>query len=73
MADGGFSVAGRENQQELLSRRLFLCQSAAALGALHAGGVFVCKLFDAFLPFTVQVRCACWRLVLWCRLVCLCA
>ena len=26
MADGGFSVAGKENIQEILSKQLYLCQ-----------------------------------------------
>jgi len=54
LADGGFSVAGKENYQELLSRQLVLCQFAAAIATLREGGVFVCKLFDTFLRFTVD-------------------
>lgn len=55
MADGGFSVVGRENLQEYLSRQLVLCQFLTALATLQKGGVFVCKLFDSFLPFTVDL------------------
>ncbi len=44
---------GRENEQELLSRRLVLCQFLVAFATLRAGGTFVCKLFDTFLPLTV--------------------
>lgn len=54
MADGGFSVEGRENEQERLSQQLVLCQFVMALSVLRQGGVFVCKLFDTFLPVTVH-------------------
>ena len=53
MADGGFSVEGQENLQEILSKRLYLCQFLTALGILRVGGHFVCKLFDTFTPFSV--------------------
>jgi len=54
LADGGFSVTGKDNYQEFLSRQLVLCQCIAALITLRKGGVFVCKLFDNFLSFTVD-------------------
>lgn len=53
MADGGFSVEGEENNQEILSKRLYLCQFLCALGILRTGGHFVCKLFDCFTSFSV--------------------
>ncbi|XP_076353934.1 cap methyltransferase 1 isoform X4 [Tachypleus tridentatus] len=53
MADGGFSVEGQENIQEILSKRLYLCQFLCALSVLRTGGHFVCKLFDIFTPFSV--------------------
>jgi len=53
MADGGFDVEGQENLQEVLSRRLYLCQSLMALALLREGGHFVCKLFDIFTTFSV--------------------
>ena len=53
MADGGFSVEGQENNQEILSKRLYLCQFLCALGILKTGGHFVCKLFDCFTSFSV--------------------
>ena len=53
MADGGFSVEGQENLQEILSKRLYLCQFLCALGILKTGGHFVCKLFDCFTHFSV--------------------
>ncbi|RZF33420.1 hypothetical protein LSTR_LSTR009611 [Laodelphax striatellus] len=53
MADGGFSVQGQENIQEILSKRLYLCQFLVALFIVRIGGHFVCKLFDVFSPFSV--------------------
>lgn len=53
MADGGFSVAGNENIQEIMSKRLYLCQFLVALCIVRTGGHFVCKLFDVFSPFSV--------------------
>ena len=53
MADGGFSVEGQENIQEILSKQLYLCQCLVALSIVRPGGHFVCKLFDLFTPFSV--------------------
>jgi cap1 methyltransferase len=53
MADGGFSVEGQENIQEILSKRIYLCQFLCALAILRPNGSFVCKLFDVFTPFSV--------------------
>uniref|UniRef100_A0A1I8MRU7 Cap-specific mRNA (nucleoside-2'-O-)-methyltransferase 1 n=1 Tax=Musca domestica TaxID=7370 RepID=A0A1I8MRU7_MUSDO len=53
MADGGFSVEGEENIQEILSKQLYLCQCLTALKILRNKGSFVCKLFDVFTPFSV--------------------
>ncbi|KAG1683249.1 Cap-specific mRNA (nucleoside-2'-O-)-methyltransferase 1 [Nymphon striatum] len=53
MADGGFSVEGQENIQEILSNQLYLCQFMFALSILRTDGHFVCKLFDIFTPFSV--------------------
>ncbi|XP_002738079.1 cap-specific mRNA (nucleoside-2'-O-)-methyltransferase 1-like [Saccoglossus kowalevskii] len=53
MADGGFSVAGQENIQEILSKQLLLCQFLCALSIIREGGNFVCKTFDLFTPFSV--------------------
>ncbi|CDW57523.1 cap specific mRNA [Trichuris trichiura] len=61
MADGGFSVEGQENIQEILSKRLYLCQSLCALMVLGKGGNFVCKLFDTFTVFTVGLLYLLWR------------
>ncbi|XP_064386721.1 cap-specific mRNA (nucleoside-2'-O-)-methyltransferase 1-like isoform X2 [Halichondria panicea] len=53
MADGGISVEGQENVQELLTKQLVLCQYTCALSILATGGNFVCKVFDMFTPFSV--------------------
>lgn len=53
MADGGFSVEGQENIQEILSKRLYLCQLLVSLCIVREGGNFFCKLFDIFTPFSV--------------------
>uniref|UniRef100_A0A3Q2NN56 Cap-specific mRNA (nucleoside-2'-O-)-methyltransferase 1 n=1 Tax=Fundulus heteroclitus TaxID=8078 RepID=A0A3Q2NN56_FUNHE len=53
MADGGFSVDGQENIQEILTKQLLLCQFLTALSTLRTGGHFVCKTFDLFTPFSV--------------------
>uniref|UniRef100_A0A452TY68 Cap-specific mRNA (nucleoside-2'-O-)-methyltransferase 1 n=1 Tax=Ursus maritimus TaxID=29073 RepID=A0A452TY68_URSMA len=53
MADGGFSVEGQENLQEILSKQLLLCQFLMALSVVRTGGHFICKTFDLFTPFSV--------------------
>ncbi|XP_050074447.1 cap-specific mRNA (nucleoside-2'-O-)-methyltransferase 1 [Anopheles maculipalpis] len=53
MADGGFSVEGQENQQEILSKQLYLCQLIVALAIVRPEGHFVMKVFDLFTPFSV--------------------
>ena len=53
MADGGFSVEGQENIQEILSKQLYLAQCLVALSLLRTNGHFVVKLFDLFTPFSV--------------------
>lgn len=53
MADGGFSVEGQENIQEILSKQLYLCQFLVAISILRTGGHFVCKLFDLFTQYSV--------------------
>lgn len=55
MADGGFSVEGQENIQEILSKQLYLCQCLAALMLVRTGGHFVVKLFDVFTHFSVGI------------------
>ncbi|XP_004536753.1 cap-specific mRNA (nucleoside-2'-O-)-methyltransferase 1 isoform X1 [Ceratitis capitata] len=53
MADGGFSVEGQENIQEILSKQLYLCQCLTALKILRVNGSFLCKMFDLFTPFSI--------------------
>ncbi|KAK7129197.1 hypothetical protein R3I94_017421 [Phoxinus phoxinus] len=53
MADGGFSVEGQENIQEILSKQLLLCQFLTAMSVVRPGGHFLCKSFDLFTPFSV--------------------
>ncbi|XP_048579505.1 cap-specific mRNA (nucleoside-2'-O-)-methyltransferase 1 [Nematostella vectensis] len=53
MADGGFSVEGQENIQEILSKQLYLCQFLMAILILRTGGHFLCKVFDLFTPFSI--------------------
>ncbi|OUC44802.1 ribosomal RNA large subunit methyltransferase J, partial [Trichinella nativa] len=61
MADGGFSVVGEEILQEVLSKRIYLCQSLCGLLVLRKGGTFLCKFFDTFTPFTVDLICLLWH------------
>jgi cap1 methyltransferase len=37
MADGGFSVEGQENIQEILSKQLYLCQFLVGLSIVRTG------------------------------------
>lgn len=46
-------MEGQENLQEILSKRLYLCQCLVALRIVRVGGHFVVKLFDLFTPFSV--------------------
>ncbi|XP_033334094.2 cap methyltransferase 1 [Megalopta genalis] len=55
MSDGGFSVKGQENIQEILSKQLYLCQCLVALMIVREGGHFVTKLFDIFTPFSAGI------------------
>ena len=64
MADGGFSVEGQENIQEILSKQLYLCQFLVALNIVRVGGNFVCKLFDVFTPFSAGLLYLMYRYVL---------
>jgi cap1 methyltransferase len=59
MCDGGFSVEGKEEIQEVMSKRLYLCQFIVGLslarvedGDSEPGGNYLCKLFDVFTPFS---------------------
>lgn len=52
-ADGGFSVDGNEDLQEVLSKNIYLCQCLTALEILRNDGNFVVKLFDTFTRFSI--------------------
>ncbi len=54
-ADGGFSVEGKENIQEILSKQLYLCQCLCALLILRKGGHFLVKVFDLFTEFSADL------------------
>lgn len=54
-------MQGQENIQEILSKRLFLCQLLCALKVMAKGGNFVCNLFDVFTPFTAGLVYLLWR------------
>ncbi|XP_031622704.1 cap-specific mRNA (nucleoside-2'-O-)-methyltransferase 1-like, partial [Contarinia nasturtii] len=53
MSDGGFSVEGQENVQEILSKQLYVCQCLTALSIVRDDGHFVTKVFDLFTSFSV--------------------
>ncbi|CAH2101425.1 unnamed protein product [Euphydryas editha] len=46
LADGGFSVQGRENDQETLSHQLYFCQMLSILLLTKIGGTAIMKFFD---------------------------
>ncbi len=48
-------MEGAENLQEVLSKRLYLCQLLAAISVLAAGGSYVCKLFDVTTAFSAAL------------------
>lgn len=54
-ADGGFDFSVDFDNQERLFYRLFLCEVVTALTTQKIGGTFVCKLFDMFHRFTVEI------------------
>ncbi|CAG8679949.1 12382_t:CDS:2, partial [Acaulospora morrowiae] len=51
----GFDVRGRESQQEILMKRLLLCQIITMFMTLQKDGDFVLKVFDIFTPFTAAL------------------
>eukprot|EP00727_Mastigamoeba_balamuthi_P012708 m51a1_g806 putative cg6379-pa (93) ;mRNA; r:665833-666111 len=56
-ADGGVGVDGRENLQKVCTKRLLLCEAAAALMCLRAGGAYACKVFGVYSSFSVGLVC----------------
>lgn len=64
MGDGGFSVKGQENIQEILSKRLYLCQCLLALKVVKVDGHCIIKFFDTFTTFTIgllYLMCKCFK------------
>jgi len=55
VADGGFDVSRHFISQELFTQQLLLCQFTVGLSIMRKGGVFLCKLFDTFWPFTASL------------------
>ncbi|PHZ14421.1 FtsJ-domain-containing protein [Rhizopus microsporus ATCC 52813] len=55
VADGGFDFSGHEAEQEQLAQKLILCEIITMLSTLRQGGAFVCKFFDMFTEFTVDL------------------
>ncbi|KAK9718089.1 FtsJ-like methyltransferase [Popillia japonica] len=53
MSDGGFSVEGNENLQEVLSKQIYVCQCLMALYIIRPHGYFVTKMFDLVTKFSV--------------------
>lgn len=53
--DGGFSEASDQNNQELLSFPLLLCQVIAMIGTLNTGGTYIQKVFACHEVPTVRL------------------
>ncbi|KAK6617235.1 hypothetical protein RUM44_005566 [Polyplax serrata] len=52
MADGGMPIE-MKNDQELICKKLYLCQCLVAMKIVRTGGHFVLKLYDLFTNFSV--------------------
>uniref|UniRef100_A0AAN0LPR9 Methyltransferase 1 n=1 Tax=Nesodiprion zhejiangensis nucleopolyhedrovirus TaxID=3135970 RepID=A0AAN0LPR9_9BACU len=52
MGDGEFSVDGQGNMQEILLKRIYLCQCLIALMVIRTGGHCVIKFFEIYTPFS---------------------
>lgn len=52
MGDGGFTLHGDYNKQEVLSKQIVLTQFLTAMYCLRKGGNFMCKLFDMYHTFS---------------------
>lgn len=64
ICDGGFDVSGKELQQEILSKRLYIAQTRMALRSLAIGGDLLLKLFDVNLKFSIELIyliCCCFK------------
>ncbi|XP_065078736.1 cap-specific mRNA (nucleoside-2'-O-)-methyltransferase 1-like [Ochlerotatus camptorhynchus] len=51
MCDGGFYV--KNNNQETISKQLYLCLVLLAVGVIRPGGNAILKVFDLYTPFSV--------------------
>ncbi|VDP19745.1 unnamed protein product [Soboliphyme baturini] len=61
MADGRIPGTRGHKLQEILSKRMYLCQACCAFSILTTGGNFVFKVFDTFTPFSVGLLYLLWR------------
>ncbi|AII15794.1 methyltransferase [Penaeus monodon nudivirus] len=52
LADGGIDFSGRENEQEVISKNLYVSQLLLGLKIVKEGGFIVCKFFDMFTRFS---------------------
>lgn len=54
-ADGGFNYSSDYNNQEKQSYRIIYNEVLTALTLQKRGGIFICKIFDIFQRFTVEL------------------
>ena len=54
-ADGGFNYSSDYNNQEKQSYRIIFNEVLTALTLQKKGGIFICKIFDIFQRFTVEL------------------
>ncbi|KAE9416868.1 hypothetical protein Angca_006557, partial [Angiostrongylus cantonensis] len=52
MADGAYNMEGSETIQEIILKRLYLCQLLISLCIVRENGTFFCTFFDVFTPFS---------------------
>eukprot|EP00040_Diaphanoeca_grandis_P026523 m.148749 g.148749 ORF g.148749 m.148749 type:complete len:786 (-) comp30618_c0_seq1:317-2674(-) len=60
MADGGMDFTMDHNVQEQTNSQLLLCQVLCGLMVLRKGGSFVCKTFDLFSKFSIDLMYIMW-------------
>ena len=54
-ADGGFDYSYDFNNQEISSRKIIFSEIASALYIQEKGGSFICKMFDLYTTFSIQL------------------
>lgn len=54
-ADGGFDYSYDFNNQEISSRKIIFAEITTALYIQEKGGSFICKMFDLYTTFSVQL------------------